>query len=359
MNEVVSLRARGVQKQDVFAAADALIGEGQRPTIERVRLKMGRGSPNTVSPLLDQWFATLGPRLTGAAAPAGETGEVGVHREEGLPSDVRQAAQALWEVAQRRAGEAQRAQLSADAQALENEKAALSEAQVAMAQREAAFEEARTRLDAALAASREAQDALERRLAEVTAEAGEARRALEGQVQHLGTQLAQAAERQERVRAEHAQALAARDQDLRLAAQRHVAEGKRMQGEVDRARQATKAFEAELARTQQRLQKSEEVAATRLHAQQEHLVGERDSALAAGSALREQLGSARESLAALQTDAAVAREQGAAAHQRLEDERQAHEATRALLVAALQNRAPETGPAGDGATRGKRSTRSR
>jgi len=52
---------RGVQQDDVWAAADALIAEGLRPTIERVRQKLGRGSPNTVSPMLEAWFATLGP----------------------------------------------------------------------------------------------------------------------------------------------------------------------------------------------------------------------------------------------------------------------------------------------------------
>ena len=47
-----SKSTRGVQQEDVWAAADALIAEGLRPTIERVRQKIGRGSPNTVSPML-------------------------------------------------------------------------------------------------------------------------------------------------------------------------------------------------------------------------------------------------------------------------------------------------------------------
>ena len=54
---------RGIQQNDVWSAADSLIADGQRPTIERVRQKLGRGSPNTVSPMLDAWFATLGVRL--------------------------------------------------------------------------------------------------------------------------------------------------------------------------------------------------------------------------------------------------------------------------------------------------------
>ena len=82
---------RGVQQEDVWLAADQLVGEGLRPTIERVRLKLGRGSPNTVSPMLDGWFATLGARLGvgGHAQPA---------RNE-LPAEVHQLACKLWETA--------------------------------------------------------------------------------------------------------------------------------------------------------------------------------------------------------------------------------------------------------------------
>lgn len=55
--------SRGIQQDDVWSAADSLIADGLRPTIERVRQKIGRGSPNTVSPMLDAWFSTLGTRL--------------------------------------------------------------------------------------------------------------------------------------------------------------------------------------------------------------------------------------------------------------------------------------------------------
>ena len=57
---------RGIQYEDVAQAADALLQEGMRPTIERIRMHIGRGSPNTVSPMLEQWFSGLGKRL-GAA----------------------------------------------------------------------------------------------------------------------------------------------------------------------------------------------------------------------------------------------------------------------------------------------------
>jgi hypothetical protein len=60
MSQVTGLRGRGIQEADVLTAADARLAEGKRPTIERVRLKIGRGSPNTVSPMLEKWFALAG-----------------------------------------------------------------------------------------------------------------------------------------------------------------------------------------------------------------------------------------------------------------------------------------------------------
>ncbi len=83
--------ASGITEKDVFTACDALVLAGERPTIERVRQKIGRGSPNTVGPMLDTWFKGLGRRLQdpGAFAPPSD-----------IPEPVLQAAQHFWEVAQ-------------------------------------------------------------------------------------------------------------------------------------------------------------------------------------------------------------------------------------------------------------------
>ncbi|WP_454674163.1 DNA-binding protein [Achromobacter pestifer] len=82
--------ATGITETDVWTAADALLLEGARPTIERVRQKIGRGSPNTVSPHLETWFRALGGRIKDpgafAAAPA-------------IPDPVSQAASHFWETA--------------------------------------------------------------------------------------------------------------------------------------------------------------------------------------------------------------------------------------------------------------------
>ena len=82
--------ARGITQDDVWKACDALLLEGERPTIERVRQKIGRGSPNTVSPFLDAWFKHLGGRIKDPGAFAAPPD---------LPDPIHQAAKHFWEAA--------------------------------------------------------------------------------------------------------------------------------------------------------------------------------------------------------------------------------------------------------------------
>jgi len=79
--------AVGVPENDVFAAADAVLARGERPTVERVRLELGRGSPARAGGLLDQWWARLAERLNG------ET------RLPALPGEVSQAFVTVWQQA--------------------------------------------------------------------------------------------------------------------------------------------------------------------------------------------------------------------------------------------------------------------
>ena len=74
-----------ISSSDVDRAADALLRAGERPTIEKVRLKIGRGSPNTINPLLDAWWSRLAGRL--------DAGPAALHR---LPEPVLHAAEGLW-----------------------------------------------------------------------------------------------------------------------------------------------------------------------------------------------------------------------------------------------------------------------
>lgn len=111
------ISSRGVQQKDVWRAADALIAEGLRPTIERVRQKIGRGSPNTVSPLLETWFATLAGRLGVGSGSKDGGGD--------LPQPVQQAAAMLWDAALRSARERAEQEFAQAGQALAADRAGL------------------------------------------------------------------------------------------------------------------------------------------------------------------------------------------------------------------------------------------
>jgi DNA gyrase/topoisomerase IV subunit A len=76
---------RGVTQSDVSHAADSLLRAGERPTIDKVRAKIGKGSPNTINPMLDAWWKTLSARL--------DAGPAALHR---LPESVAHVAEALW-----------------------------------------------------------------------------------------------------------------------------------------------------------------------------------------------------------------------------------------------------------------------
>jgi len=75
---------RGIGSTDVDRAADALLRAGTRPTVERVGAALGRGSPNTINPLLYAWWKRLAGRL--------DAGPAALHR---LPEPVLLAAEGL------------------------------------------------------------------------------------------------------------------------------------------------------------------------------------------------------------------------------------------------------------------------
>jgi hypothetical protein len=132
---------RGVQESDVWEAADALLVAGQRPTIERVRQKIGRGSPNTVSPMLDTWFKDLGARLGGSGFTA-------AGRE--VPDPVGQAARHLWEVAQSLAEEETTSAMASERDVLTARERDLSERAFDLDNREHAYRAQIATLEATL-----------------------------------------------------------------------------------------------------------------------------------------------------------------------------------------------------------------
>ncbi|CAN7779896.1 DNA-binding protein [Variovorax sp. LjRoot84] len=333
MAEIRQTFSRGIQEDDVWGAADLLLHEGLRPTIERVRQKIGRGSPNTVSPMLERWFASLGQRIAGGASPSANL--LAGNDADGVPVSVRNATRLLWETARREAEEVQRGELESVRSELQVREDGLAEAQAALAQREEAFAQARVSLDSALASSQQARETLERQLKEHAIEAHRVRMGLDDDIKRLTALLSQASESQERTRREHAEAMLVRDQDLRQAEERHAVQERRMLAEVDRARQAAKVLESELAREQQRRAKSEEASATRREAELERLHQVREAARQAEAGLREQLAAQGIELAQARTQAEALAASVEALQGRIDEEKASHETTRRMLAEAL------------------------
>lgn len=134
--------AAGVPENDVFAAADAVLSRGERPTVERVRLELGRGSPARVGALLDQWWEQLAGRLRGES------------RLPGLPAGVAQAFVAIWQEATTMAQAVVEQSVAGQREVLANEREQLAQL------------EARVRLEAAQARQQTAEAVTARQAAE-------------------------------------------------------------------------------------------------------------------------------------------------------------------------------------------------
>jgi hypothetical protein len=79
--------ARGITQEQVNEAADAILGTGENPTVEKVRAELGTGSPNTITRMLDAWRGELGERLRQ------------LNTLPDMPSPVGQAMIELWRLA--------------------------------------------------------------------------------------------------------------------------------------------------------------------------------------------------------------------------------------------------------------------
>ncbi|MDQ3060709.1 MAG: DNA-binding protein [Pseudomonadota bacterium] len=212
-------------------AADALVAEGLRPTIERVRQKIGRGSPNTVSPMLDDWFATL----------AGRLGLEGAKQEgEQLPEPVQLAASVLWQAALLAAREEA-------AQALEQAHQVLTAERMDLAQKTSDFEHHQQTLLARQLAADEALQLARSELSDKTIRLEEASLLLnrrESDIDALRDKLAQReAERDANLRRSEEQNRDHAEERARLEA-RATANERRWLEELDRERQEAKRLKA-------------------------------------------------------------------------------------------------------------------
>lgn len=224
--------SRGIQYSDVALAADALLQEGVRPTIERIRLKIGRGSPNTVGPLLEQWFSSLGARIY----PGSSASEA----QESIPQEVREAMATLWSVAQSQAQQLAESALQTREAALEADRQALEQTRARVQERAAWLEQALAQADAQLKESHAQQQQLQGVLAERGRE-----------IQALTQALTQAQAANTQLQTLFHQTQADHQTAMREAESRHTGNERRWMAELDRARQeARKAEQALQAQTQ-------------------------------------------------------------------------------------------------------------
>lgn len=105
---------RGITQDQVNAAADAILGAGENPTVEKVRTELGTGSPNTVTRMLDVWRGRLGERLRQLSALPE------------LPTPVGQVMMGLWQLATEQASQAIAGRFAEERAALETARNALA-----------------------------------------------------------------------------------------------------------------------------------------------------------------------------------------------------------------------------------------
>ena len=262
---------RGVQTADVWDAADAVLMAGQRPTIERVRQKLGRGSPNTVAPMLEAWFAQLGQRLGSMSGDgAGNAAVPGAMTTPGQPQppatvldlaqtlwdatldQARQAAQQQWESAQAELAQ-QRSDLTADRAELERERQTLAQQHNALEQM--------------LSLSRTQVADLTRRLADADAW----RLEKEQSVAVLTNRLEDLRQQHKQLQQRLDDTVAAQAQERKQLQDRATQNEHRLLNEVDLARQETKAARQTLATRQKQWEEAARQADEQLQTAQARL----------------------------------------------------------------------------------------
>jgi hypothetical protein len=225
-------RAPRISQADVFRAADELLVEGHRPTIDRVRMKLGRGSPNTINDHLDGWWAKLGSRLRDL--PGQEFPQI--------PERIGKTLQLLWTEAVNGAHEAlqgslaeREQQLQERTQQVSNQATALAEEQRAITARTTALEDSLTLAREQLGAANRRAEHLEHTLAARDNEITQLQQRLDTLTREMADLTAQQSIEREAHRAERIQM-----------EERHAATEARWLREVDRAREAAKSAEQAL-----------------------------------------------------------------------------------------------------------------
>jgi len=235
---------RGITQDQVNAAADAILGAGENPTVEKVRTELGTGSPNTVTRMLDVWRGQLGERLRQLSALPE------------LPTPVGQSMMGLWQLATEHASRAIAGRFAEEQAALETARNTLAAERQTWAARLEAAETDCARAQAAKDLAEHACATLDAQLQDshaLRADLAQQRNRLQAQSDQLSAELqglrAQLAEQQQAAASERAR------QETYV---RNLED--RAHQEVDRLRQESKQW-------QQRLE-----AAERAHREAERLL---------------------------------------------------------------------------------------
>lgn len=232
---------RGVQTADVWDAADAVLMAGQRPTIERVRQKLGRGSPNTVAPMLEAWFAQLGQRLGsmsgGGAGNAAVPGAMTTPGQPQPPATVLDLAQSLWDAALDQARQAAQQQWESAQAELAHQRSELTADRAEMERERQTLAQQHSTLEQMLSLSRTQVADLTRRLADADAW----RQEKEQSVAVLTNRLEDLRQQHRQLQQRLDDTVAAQAQERQRLQDRATENEHRLLNEVDLARQETKA----------------------------------------------------------------------------------------------------------------------
>lgn len=218
---------RGITQDQVNAAADAILGAGENPTVEKVRTGLGTGSPNTVTRMLDSWRSQLGERLRQLSALPD------------MPAPVGQAMTTLWQLATEHASRAIAQRFAKEQAELEAARGALATERRDWTARLEAAETDRARAQAAKDLAEHACATLDAQLQDshaLRADLAQQRDRLQAQADQLAAELqgqrTQWAEQQQAATAE------------RISQETHVRNLEdRAHQEVDRARQEAKQWQ--------------------------------------------------------------------------------------------------------------------
>ena len=236
-----SRNTRGVQQEDVWSAADALIALGLRPTIERVRQKIGRGSPNTVSPMLESWFATLSSRL----GVSNKTEEI-TH----IPGALQQAMEKLWDMALTNGREEADEKISQARQTLTEATEALRVRENKLVQHEQVLAARHAALEEALHAAVNKAEDLVSRLNQMQALTG--RREME--IETLRSRLAVVEDEREADRRRSSEETSQHAVERRRYEERSEAAQRKLLEEIDRVRQEAKKMRVDAQMSEKRVE---------------------------------------------------------------------------------------------------------